>query len=77
MNTSEEEHFAVIYEESVRLSGYDDDPYYKRLDVYLPFESEDKLKNWLETDGTKVKHRVLRCIPQAVSRNVSYSFSDR
>ena len=77
MSIPTEEHFAVVYEESIRLSDYGEDPYHKSVDVYRPFASEEELKDWLEHDGQKVRHRVLRCIPQDVSRNVSYSFSDR
>lgn len=77
MNIPAEEHFAVVFEESVRLNDYDEVPYYKSIDVYRPFESEDELKNWLEHDGQKIKHRVLRCTPQDVSRTVSYSFSNK
>ncbi len=77
MSIPTEEHFAVVYEESIRLSDYGEEPYHKTVDIYRPFASSDKLKEWLENDGQKVKHRVLRCIPQTVTRQVSYSFSNK
>lgn len=74
----QEEHLAVVYEDTTRIPGDDGEPsYFKHHNVFLPFENEDRLKEWLEKEGTKVKHRVLRCIPQDVTRTVSYTFSDR
>lgn len=78
MIVPEKEHLAVVYEDTTRIPVDDGEPpCFKFHNVFLPFENEDSLKEWLEKEGAKVKHRVLRCIPQDVIRTVSYTFTDR
>lgn len=71
MKVPKEKHFAVVYDVDAS-----DPEYPVTHQVYLPFESQDALEDWLETKGCKIPHQVLFCSPQVKSRQVRYDFKD-
>jgi hypothetical protein len=85
MNIPQQEHFAVVYEDSIFIPGdersrtnpghgYPDS--YESRSVYLPFKDQSALEAWISRAGSR-QYVVLKSVPLKVEKTVRYGFSSQ